>query len=381
MITLERRFESSSEFVNIVSRLKSGFWCAHCEKLLFEIPRLFPFYRLRVWCLYFCFSVFQYKSRRFAASSSSWSFTPDLSIFPGTTDLSGPRDGRHGRLLRMDGWFYHHEQSAEASRWIFTVDPPFRGYVSQCQGSFPPTKLVDSNRSYLLTSISLYADRPNLRHFTRCGNIPTRRSSLWDLKFDVLSSGTPKGFGVVGQDGISVNVFVIPVSTRRPCGAQSNLNFLKHIWDTFSFYKYASFILPSLEFVEYIRDFQAKNDGWQKPEYSFCRRFFELFYRKKVECIGLPQCYSTRYQVSSNPEGSRIRLCGPVRLEYRGIHDRLQDLLQNFKYVATCALLYEDRLPHAHPWYLSANYSLADETRLRHRPKSLYASPPIDCTG
>ena len=38
MDTLAFRFESSTEF-EPWSRFKSRLWCAHCEKLLFEIPR------------------------------------------------------------------------------------------------------------------------------------------------------------------------------------------------------------------------------------------------------------------------------------------------------------------------------------------------------
>ena len=56
--------------------------------------------------------------------------------------------------------------------------------------------------------------------------------TLRDLKFNVLSSATPRGFGVIGQNGVYVNILVIPVRSRRHCGPQSNLNFVKHILDT-----------------------------------------------------------------------------------------------------------------------------------------------------
>jgi hypothetical protein len=60
----------------------------------------------------------------------------------------------------------------------------------------------------------------------------------------------------------SVNVLVIPVESRRPCGQRSNLNLVKHVWDTcmFSFYKHVTRILTSLERVAYI-DPRAESDG------------------------------------------------------------------------------------------------------------------------
>ena len=62
MDTLERRFESSTEFVNLVSRFKSRFCCTHCEMPLFEIPRPFPSHRQRSdAAISFVFPAFQYK--------------------------------------------------------------------------------------------------------------------------------------------------------------------------------------------------------------------------------------------------------------------------------------------------------------------------------
>jgi len=65
------------------------------------------------------------------------------------------------------------------------------------------------------------------------------------------------------NDATSFNVLAIPVESRRPCGQRSNLNLLKHVWDTcmFSFHKHATRILPSSEHAAYI-DPRAESDGW-----------------------------------------------------------------------------------------------------------------------
>jgi hypothetical protein len=62
--------------------------------------------------------------------------------------------------------------------------------------------------------------------------------NLRELKFNVLSSATCREFGVVGQNRASVNVLVIPVRSGSHCGPQSNINFVKHIGDTYMFYFY-----------------------------------------------------------------------------------------------------------------------------------------------
>lgn len=39
---LERKVTMPSEFVTLVSRFKARFWCAHCNKPLFKMPRRVP---------------------------------------------------------------------------------------------------------------------------------------------------------------------------------------------------------------------------------------------------------------------------------------------------------------------------------------------------
>lgn len=49
----------------------------------------------------------------------------------------------------------------------------------------------------------------------------------------------------------------------------------------FSFYKYATFILPSMERAAYIRDPQTEGDGWLTAGCSLCRGYFDCLYRDK----------------------------------------------------------------------------------------------------
>jgi hypothetical protein len=58
----------------------------------------------------------------------------------------------------------------------------------------------------------------------------SREITLGELKVNVLSSEIPIGFGFVGGDVSSVNVLVIPVKLRPPCGPHSHLNLVMHIW-------------------------------------------------------------------------------------------------------------------------------------------------------
>ena len=53
-----------------------------------------------------------------------------------------------------------------------------------------------------------------------------------------------------------------------------------------SFYKYGTFILPSLECVAYIKDPYVESDGCQRPACSLCRGSFEFLYRDNAECVG-----------------------------------------------------------------------------------------------
>jgi hypothetical protein len=79
----------------------------------------------------------------------------------------------------------------------------------------------------------------------------------------------------------AVNILVIPVDSKRLCSPRSNLNLVKHVWDTymFSFYKYATLIFPSVEGVLYIKKSQAESYAWLSQAYSLCRLYFEFRYR------------------------------------------------------------------------------------------------------
>ena len=48
MNSLRYQFEQPTDFVGCVAQLKSIFWCAHCEKALFSIPRRIPCQRLTI---------------------------------------------------------------------------------------------------------------------------------------------------------------------------------------------------------------------------------------------------------------------------------------------------------------------------------------------
>ena len=41
-ISMERQISSAEEFVRLATGYKIRFWCAHCSKALFSIPRLVP---------------------------------------------------------------------------------------------------------------------------------------------------------------------------------------------------------------------------------------------------------------------------------------------------------------------------------------------------
>ena len=91
------------------------------------------------------------------------------------------------------------------------------------------------------------------------------------LNFMSLLPYIPGGYGVEGSDRIySINVLFIPVNSSRLCGLRSNLNLVKHIWDTyiFSFYKYDTLIFPSSERVAYIKDRRAESNEWLSPACS-----------------------------------------------------------------------------------------------------------------
>ena len=45
-ITMERRISSPEEFVRLITRHKTIFWCAHCSKALFLIPGPVPCHML-----------------------------------------------------------------------------------------------------------------------------------------------------------------------------------------------------------------------------------------------------------------------------------------------------------------------------------------------
>ena len=97
------------------------------------------------------------------------------------------------------------------------------------------------------------------------------------------------------EDKYSLDVLIIPVDSKQPCGPRSKLNLVSHVWDTymFSFYKYGALIFPSLERVAYIKDPSAKSDGWLSPACSYCRRAFEYLYRDMVECLSPNLCQFT----------------------------------------------------------------------------------------
>jgi hypothetical protein len=64
---------------------------------------------------------------------------------------------------------------------------------------------------------------------------------------------------------VALIIEVIPVDTMKKCGAMSNLDFVKFIWDhnTFCFLKYAMCMMPTTSpYVVFLRHYKAESDGW-----------------------------------------------------------------------------------------------------------------------
>ena len=64
---------------------------------------------------------------------------------------------------------------------------------------------------------------------------------------------------------VALTIEVIPVDTMKKCGAISNLDFVKLIWDhnTFCFLKYAMCMMPTTSpYVVFLRHYRAESDGW-----------------------------------------------------------------------------------------------------------------------
>ena len=182
----------------------------------------------------------------------------------------------------------------------------------------------------------------------------------------------------------SVKVLVILVRSIRPCCPQTNINFVKHNWDTYVlFYKYASLVLPSLERVLYIRDRKAQR---RKANAS-------LFVLKTI----LLTLLQNEGRMRRSAWVLLYGVCQEAKKPWREPHPNLRSatswmsrhlrwtprsFLKNssiWLHAAWCRTTHS--FPHALPCYLSAHYCLADETGLRYHPKCLYASLPplVDC--
>jgi hypothetical protein len=156
------------------------------------------------------------------------------------------------------------------------------------RGSFPPTWPASSNKSCLRAYISLCGTLHQRMSDCYYSTVPTRYFSLRELNFTLLSPYLPEGYGVEDRDKKHfVNVLVIPVNSSRVCFPRSNLNLVKHVWETymFSFNKYASLIFPSLERAVYIRNAKAESDGLLSPACSLCKGNFESLYRYRAKCV------------------------------------------------------------------------------------------------
>jgi len=128
----------------------------------------------------------------------------------------------------MDDFVPENSRKSASLNLCYGISIP-RASVVRSRGSFPPIRLVGSNKSCLRACISLYAKRLNLRLLLQYGT-NFKYLILRELKFTVLSPDIPGDYGVEDHDKkYSVTDLVIPVDPRRHCGPQSNLNLVKHV--------------------------------------------------------------------------------------------------------------------------------------------------------
>ena len=147
----------------------------------------------------------------------------------------------------------------------------------------------------------------------------------------------------------------------------------------FSFYKYATFILPSLRRMAYVKDPWADSDGWRSKACSLCREFFEKLYREKVECVhpSPSGCYCTvcfRRSMTLKGAASDVAFRYLLNLEAFIMDSRVP--VDRFKYAATCGQVLEDQLfSCALPYYILVNYLTCYDEGLRYHLKCLSHSP------
>ena len=210
--------------------------------------------------------------------------------------------------------------------------------------------------------------------------------ALRELKFSSLIPDVPRGYVVTDCDEkYSLNVLIVPIDSKLPCGPGSNLNLDIHIWDTymFSFYKYAALLFPSIERVGYIKDPSVESDGWLSPACSYCRRVFEYLYRNRAECLSTERCQCkvcVRQPATLKGAASDIAFRYVLNLEAFRIDPKVPNDRFN---VVICKRVSEYRFfPYVLPCIMTACYCKEkEEAVLRFHPKYLYADPPppIEC--
>ena len=160
----------------------------------------------------------------------------DLPIISGTTDLCES----HEKM----------EDMADFSIWIDDFIPMScsqrcliesllwhlhsEGICCAILGIFP-TYLADKLKqlSFACLYIATYGSPESkiVKTILQYGTV-SRYFTLGELKFTVLSPDEPRGYIVIGNDETSVKVLAISVESMRSCGRRSNLNLVKHVWET-----------------------------------------------------------------------------------------------------------------------------------------------------
>jgi len=203
-------------------------------------------------------------------------------------------------------------------------------------------------------------ERPNLRLLDSYYHSTGAVKNI-ELKLSTVIPDVPGGYVVTDhEEKYSLNVLIVPIDSEQPCGPRSNLDLVNHIWYTykFSFYKYATLILPFLERVGYIKDPRTESDGWLSPACSYCRRVFEYLYKDMEECAS-PELYHCTVCVTQ-----LMTLKGPasdaafryvLNLEAFRMDPRVP--YDIFSEVATCGRVSEDQIfPHVLPCIMNACY-------------------------
>jgi len=182
-----------------------------------------------------------------ATTTSSTGAGADLIIFSEATDHSETEEeSTSGYCVWMDDFVsmsIPYRRLIESLLWHLHgkgVGVAVLGLFLAClAGSFKQVFLVG-------LYISTYGtpDFEMARTVSKYGNL-SLYFTLREPKFTVMKTTEPRGYEVVATR-LRSTFSTSPLNRGCPCGQRSNLNLIKHVWDTCmsSFYTYATRILP-----------------------------------------------------------------------------------------------------------------------------------------